>query len=281
MNTRKFFFLAIVNALLLTTAKVKAQDLTQNMIEQINYEGTLMYKLQMMARHSSEYLYDQGNMENLQGYVTYRQFGVYKCIYWNGAYDNLEVIHTFTVADPERPEYMQIDNTPRNLTPYEEMLYDIKMKALLEVRGNPSVFVPSSGAQFNVLFVEGKSTIKAYVISEALVPYTIPLGNHYLLNFTKKGELLGREVLSNTPTQLPAPQTPPAPEEEVVRTFHKIAGEGRPFLTPPDICNLLFYSPQPDVHEHHAASATHISIYKLNDRSLFIVPKNAVEQIKE
>jgi hypothetical protein len=271
---RTFLLFCLIS---LGSATVFAQDIAR-LINEIAYEGVTMYKMDQLVQNSADYIYDQADMSRLRGYVSFKEGETFHCIYWNGAYDNLEVIHHFSTDEPERPELMRAENKKRPLTDLEQKYYDMKMQAITYIRGEPDFFSVPNGLRLNIYFVTTREGIKGYVMPTTTQEDLIPLGNDYVFLFDKNGELQGYDHIHKQYTEIETSKMKSDPGGEI-QTVQSIGNSAVPHITPTEICNLLIYSPQPEVHEHYVISDRFVSIFSLKERSLVIVanpnePKN-------
>ena len=267
-NLRPDIILSLI--ILIITSSVFSQSVNENLVKNISVEGEQLYKLELLTWESSSYIYEHADMSILRGFVAYYEGGAYHCIYWNGAYDNLEVIHTFSVLNPEAIEHMQVDNTPRKLSPHEQILYDTKMQAMLEIRGNPEYFTAPPDALLSVQFIEDKNQLKAYVFPSISGKGIIPLGSDYKMIFNTKSQLLSKSKIHSKYITISTHGEPD--EEGKLKTFQSTKGGSPNYISPTTICNLLLYSNHPEIHEHHVISDRYLSFYLLGTKSLFITP---------
>ncbi len=251
---------------LLSISFLPAQNMSEALTQGLAKEGEILYNLERLTRASAEYLYANGGMTGLRGYLSYEEEGIYKCVYWNGAYDNLGIVYTFSSGNPEISGNLDIDSHERKLTEKEQLLYDIKMEALLYIKSDP-IFKAPEGTQLSLSFVEDKKWIKGYVRPITGDTSFIPLGNDYVFFYTKKGELDYYTQLHPFAriSNIQAPD-----EQGKVVTIQTLSDKKRPYLLPTEICNLLLYSSQKELHVHFLITETYISTYSLKDKSLSI-----------
>ena len=232
--------------------------------------GEILYKQDLLVQQSANYLYQKDAMKGLHGYVAFYDEGVYTCIYWSGAYENLEVVYTFTSPDPEQGDMMKIHNRRRKLNRIEERFYHVKMQALLHIKGHPDFYKVPAGVRLNIHFAEFGDKLHAYVFSGTSVDSMIPIGNDYLMVFDDRGNVQRHQVLRTAYTTLRMNEVEPE-RDGTIKTYHSNKEETLRYIQPTDICNLLLYSPWKAVHEHYVISGRFVSIYSLKDKRLQIL----------
>lgn len=246
-----------------------AQTPAQNILN----EGLNLYKMELLSWDATDYIYEKANMGKLKGYLCYRdKEQVYRCIFWNGAYDNLEVVHSFWSSDPAQLELMKVDNAPRQLTEFEQLLYDIKMRATLEIKGNPEFFTLPADTRFYLLFSEDKININCFVMLKTSRDHVVPLGNDFVMSFNRKGELLSKAPIQKSYVEIRTDAEMATNGEALLETLHSIEGSGRPYISPTDICNLLLFSGKKSQHVHRVFSDSYVSVFSLKDKTLDIIP---------
>jgi len=263
-------FLALI-CLIPSSMIAQKIQLTSKMRTQVVVEGITLYMLETLADASIDYIYDNADSRILKGYVAFEENKVFHCIYWNGAYDNLEVIHSFTTSDPEDPSLLRVNNERRPMTTLERKYYDMKMQALTYIRGDAGTFNAPNGMRLQINFVKANDRIKGFVMPYTSQDSLIPLGNDFIINFTRSGELIDYDVIHTDFQEIDATKSK-FDEDGSWKTVQSLKNNQVPHISPTEICNLLLYSPFPDKHEHYVISDQYVSIFSLKKRSLDIKP---------
>ncbi len=245
-------------------------QVTPKIIQQVAYEGITLFQLEKLVQSSADYIWDNADMRNLKGYVAFKENSVFHCIYWNGAYDNLEVIHAFSTSDPEDDTLLRVSNQRREMNPTEQKYYDMKMQALTYIRGDAEMFNAPNGLRLNIHFIRGNDRIKGFVLPYTIQDSLIPLGNDFIINFTKGGELIDYEAIHTDFQEVDVSKMRPD-SEGMFKTVQSLTKSEVPHISQTEICNLLLYSPYHNVHEHYVVSDQYVSIFNLKNRSLTIV----------
>jgi hypothetical protein len=257
--------------LTLSTFGQPPSQVTSKIRNEVAYEGITLFQLETLVQASADYIWDNADMRSLKGYVAYKEGNTFHCIYWNGAYDNLEVMHSFSTDDPEDPTLLRVTNSKRAMTPVEQKYYDMKMQALTYIKGDSEMFKAPDGLRLNINFIKANDRIKGYVMPYTVQDSLIPLGNDYIINFTKGGELIDYEVIHSDFQEIDVTKLRKDPDG-TIKTVQSLNEDQVPHISQTEICNLLLYSPYHEAHEHYVVSSKFVSIFNLKDRYLIIKP---------
>ncbi|MFK7968869.1 MAG: hypothetical protein AB8F95_00810 [Bacteroidia bacterium] len=264
---RTFFF----TLLIAISSILSAQSLTKEVVQEIATDGETLYMLEMITRSSSDKIYADNAMESLTGYVAYKKDGLYHCVYWKGEGDNRMVMHDFSNLNPNKPEYMNLDGLPRSLNTQEILLSKIKTAAFKSIRGDTEYFKITRGVTLTLHMLEKGNEIHAFLMANQRFENTIPIGNDFRIVYDQLGQMKKRARIRSAFTEIPTDVKPDGNGKII--TAH--INEEKPIIiSPTDICNLLLYSPSPEMHEHHVMSPRFICIYKIGERSLVIKQQN-------
>lgn len=272
MNIPKTVSLCILSLLISLSAFAQPTvQITPKMRIEVAYEGITLYQLETLVQASADYVWDNADMRILKGYVAFKEDDVFQCIYWNGAYDNLEVIHSFSTEDPEDPTLLRVDNQRRAMTPVEQKYYDMKMQALTFIKGDAEMFNAPNGLRLNINFVKANDRIKGYIMPYTTQDSLIPLGNDYIINFTKGGEMIDYDVIHTDFLEIDVTKLR-KDSDGTIKTVQSLENSEVPHISQTEICNLLLYSPYHEAHEHYVVSDQYVSIFNLEKRFLIIKP---------
>jgi hypothetical protein len=271
MNISKIVSLFIISLFFSLSAWGQNIQVTSKMRIEVAYEGITLYQLETLVQASADYIWDNANMGALKGYVAFKEDNIFHCIYWNGAYDNLEVIHAFSTEDPEDPTLLRVNNERREMTPEEQKYYDMKMQALTFIKGDSEMFNAPNGLRLNINFIKASDRIKGYIMPYTTQDSLIPLGNDYIINFTKGGELIDYDVIHADFQEIDMTKMKKDADGNI-KTVQSLNNSQVPHISQTEICNLLLYSPYQEDHEHYVVSDQYVSIFNLKKRFLIIKP---------
>lgn len=272
MNIPKTVSLFLISILFsLTSFAQQKVQITPKMRIEVAYEGITLYQIETLVQASADYIWDNADMRVLKGYVAFKENNVFYCIYWNGAYDNLEVMHAFSTSDPEDATLLRVNNQHRVMTPIEQKYYDMKMQALTFIKGDAEMFNAPNGLRLNINFVKASDRIKGFIMPYTTQDSLIPLGNDYIINFTKGGEMIDYDVIHADFQEIDVTKLK-KDADGTIKTVQSLNNSQVPHISQTEICNLLLYSPYHEAHEHYVVSDQYVSIFYLENKILSIKP---------
>lgn len=237
-------------------------------MEQINEDGTNLYKLSLMTQYSADMMYEKDLMVGMTGYLSYASGGMFYSIYWMGSGESRKVQYRFMAVNPEQKSLIQMGKDNVALTKEEALLADVKSQVLQAVQTDRQFFVrTSTGLGLQVQLLSKGSNIVAYLMPYQTAENTVPIGNDFEMVFNgSSGALRAREVIRETYTAVPVDIEPN--DQGQLITFHDNTLNGPAFISPTDICSLLLYGGNRAGHEHHVISGMYLSIYDVQKREI-------------
>jgi len=210
--------------------------------------------------------------EKLGGYFSYSEGNNHKCVFVDKE-ENPKVLATVVFDDGFVLEASKTDTLSRQLTPLESELFNMRQKALAEIKTD-TLFKHYKNTSLNIIPIISNNKKKVYLLTGPSVTGVVVFGNDYLIEFDKNNKIKSKKALHKNIIPINY-----SDNEDEVSTMHNHLEETGFLPTATDICTLLLYAQYTPWQQHYVISKRYISIWDCNKEELFVMTTEAWEKI--
>ena len=236
-------------------------------------EGLLLYESEKASWHGSD-LFLEKFIDRLKvgGYFSYTDGNNPKCIFVSKE-DSNKVIGTVTFDKTFDLNNATTDLTERQLTDIEKEYFFLREKAFDRI-SNDTIFKHYKNTSYNVVpLISGKEK-KVYVLTASTQNGKVVIGNDYLIEFNKKGEVKKTSRLHKGILSFEYGDK----EKQMVSAMHSHLPEYNEIITPTDICTTMLYQDYTKWENHTVLSKEYVSIWDCEKNELIILTREAWEK---
>lgn len=265
--------------LTLLTVNVFGQKNPMEEAQPIVVEGKLLYKSEMASWYGTDlFLENYKNSDNIGGYFSYNNQGIYKCIFFSNS-DNPKVIGAISFDSTFSTKTAKTDLSEREFTAYENDLYVIRKIALSEVNSD-TLFKTYKNTNLNFIPLISGNEKKVYILTGPQQNGVVIFGNDYLLTFDKNNKLTFKKQLHKNII----PIYFGGKEEEgkqIEGAMYSHLPETGDFITATDICTLMLYEKFAKWKTHNVVSKKYLNIWNCETDQLTVITLDALDKINK
>lgn len=266
----------------LFTLSVLAQNNPTKEAQPIVAEGKLLYKSEMASWYGTDlFLENYKNRQNIGGYFSYTENETTKCIFFSKS-DNPKVIGVISFDNTYNLKTAKIDLEERELSKYENDIYQIRKLALAEIISDNVLFKQYENSNLNLIpLIDGKDK-KVYVLTGPKQSGVVLFGNDYLLTFDKNNKLMLKKQLHKNLIPInyggKDKEGNPLVSEEAMHSHLPETGD---FITATDICTLMLYERFAKWKTHNVVSKKYLNIWNCETNELSVIPMDTIKEIQK
>lgn len=266
----------------LFTLSVLAQNNPTKEAQPIVAEGKLLYKSEMASWYGTDlFLENYKNRQNIGGYFSYTENETPKCIFFSKS-DNPKVIGVISFDNTYNLKTAKIDLEERELSKYENDIYQIRKLALAEIISDNVLFKQYENSNLNLIpLIDGKDK-KVYVLTGPKQSGVVLFGNDYLLTFDKNNKLMLKKQLHKNLIPInyggKDKEGNPLVSEEAMHSHLPETGD---FITATDICTLMLYERFAKWKTHNVVSKKYLNIWNCETNELSVIPMDTIKEIQK
>jgi hypothetical protein len=238
--------------------------------KEIESEGKKLYRSEMASWYGTDIFIKEleRKLPVHNGYFSYEDSLGEKCVFFS-LKQPVRVIATITFDSTLSMKTAKRDTTLRAFTAEEQVLYDIRTKAL-DISNNDSLFETFAHTSLNLIpIVEGKSR-KVYFLTGPESEGLVLFGNDYLLLFDEDNNLVGKHKLHKTLISVEFDKTVQGFSREVSSSHTHLPGTDE-FMTPTDVCTLMLYRRFTPWKLHYVFGKSYVSIWNCETNQLVLM----------
>ena len=263
--------------LVLITISVFGQNNPTEEAKPIVAEGKLLYKSEMASWYGTDlFLEAYPNRENIEGYFSYTENNISKCIFFSKA-ENPKVIGTISFDSTYNVETAKVDLTERDFTNYENEIYIIRELALKEIKSD-TLFKTYKNTNLNIIPLINGNEKKVYILTGPKENGVVIFGNDYLLTFDKNNKLILKKQLHKNIIPIYFGENT-KDKEEIIGAVHNHSLETGDFITATDICTLMLYEKFTKWETYNVISKKYLNIWNCETNSLVVIPNGSFDKI--
>lgn len=268
----------IIIILTLTTLNVFGQKNLTEKANPIVVEGKLLYRAEMASWFGTDlFLENYKDKDNIGGYFSYTENTISKCIFFSKS-ESPNVIGTILFDSTYNINTAKIDLSIRELTKYENELYEIRKIALIEANSD-TLFKTYKNTNLNFIPLIYGNEKRVYVLTGPQQNGVVIFGNDYLLTFDKYNKLtLKKQIHKNIIPIYYGGKEEGSQSEEALHSHLPETGD---FITATDICTLMLYEKFAKWKTHNVVSEKYLSIWNCETDKLSVITLDAVEKINK
>lgn len=241
-------------------------------------EGKLLYRLEKASWYGSDDMLARflSKIDSVGGYVSYE--GSDKKIYtaFFSKFDPERILVRYQFDNVPQVEPINIDSLNTNSTQLEKDLIAINQDARKKVYENKDLFFTFyENTSFNFIPLIKNKEKKVYVLTAPQETGVVIIGNDYVLNYDKKNNFKNKSKIHNSILGLQCKSE--NGEEPIESTFHSHVLDN--YISSTDICTLLLYRDFVEWKKHIVISDKIVSIFNLENESLFTIKRKDWEKI--
>lgn len=260
----------------LLSLNLAAQKTPTELAQPIVDEGKRLYKSEMASWFGTDvFLEIYTNRENIGGYFSYADNGVYKCIFFSSA-EQPKVIGTIAFDSTYNVKTAAKDLTERAFTKTETEYFSIRQLAL-KVINEDTLFKNYKNMSLNLIPMISDGAKKVYVLTGPKENGIVVFGNDYLLTFDNDLNLITKKQLHRNII----PINYDTKEQEGATTMHSHLPETGEFITATDICTLMLYAKFAKWKQHNVVSKMYLNVWNCQADELFVIPMSTIEKINK
>lgn len=267
---------AILILLLFSSTLIYSQNKeTENILN----EGKLLFRIEkgswygtddMLARFKTK-------QDSMGGYLSYKTANnKIKTIFFS-RFNSNKILIRYEFDSIPKPKPTKIDTVNSKASNLEKSLIAIRQDAKNRAYSNntDSFFKFYENTALNFIPVITNKERNVFVLTGPKVSGIVLLGNDYKLSYNKKNEFIKKEKIHNSILQFP--YTSGDKEKPTISTIHSHVTSK--YISSTDICTLLLYKNFVEWNQHIVISKKEVSIFNLEDESLFTMKRKAWEKI--
>ena len=265
----------ILTLLLLSSTLIYSQN---KETERILNEGKLLFRIEKGSWYGTDDMLTRfkTKKDSVGGYLSYETAeDKIKTIFFS-RFDSDKILIRYEFDSLPKPEPIKIDIINHNATDLEKNLISILQDARDRANTNEDKFFSfyeNTSLNFIPLITDKERVV--FVLTGPQVSGIVLLGNDYKLSYNKKNEFKNKEKIHNSILQFP--YTSEDKENPTVSTIHSHIITK--YISSTDICTLLLYKNYVEWNQHIVISKKEVSIFDLENESLFTMKRKAWEKI--
>lgn len=268
MKTAYFLFL-----LFFASLNFFGQTKIEKLKNEVLKEGFLLYESEKASWHGSDlFLAKFTEREKVGGYVSYTDGSNPKCIFISKE-SRQKVIGTITFDKTFDLKTATVDLTERELNDNEKEYFSLRTKAFERISSD-TIFTRYKNTNYNVVPIISGKEKKVYVLTASTENGKVIIGNDYLIEFDKKGEVKKTSRLHKGMLSFDY-----GDDKQSVGPMHSHLPEYSQIITPTDICTTLLYQDYTKWESHYVLSKDYVSIWVCKSRELVIMTREAWEKM--
>lgn len=260
----KQYTLQLLTVMIFFSLKALAQD--PKVYNAIVEEGKALYRSEMASWNGSDLFLEQfgHKRDKIGGYLSYPEGDVTRCVFYDRS-EPVQILASFTFDDTFSTQTVVTDTLPRSLNEEENILFDIRKKAVDAIPGD-SLFLSYKNTNYNLIPLHRNGERKVYILTAPLVNGLIILGNDYVLTFDEQNNLTEkRKIHSNILT------FEIGEDEKSVGGMHSHLPSTGDYITATDICTLMLYARFAGWDTHTVIGPKFTSIWNCKTNSLVVI----------
>ncbi|UOK41711.1 MULTISPECIES: hypothetical protein [Flavobacterium] len=249
-------------------AQSKIEKLKENTLK----EGLLLYQSEKASWHGTDLFLEQyKNESNVGGYVSYTDGDSPKCVFVSKN-DKTIVIGTISFDKSFDLSKAKIDLSERKVNSLEQDYLNLRTKTI-EALQTDTIFKYYENTSYNIVpLITGKEK-KAYVLTASKENGKVIIGNDYLINFNKNGDLKKTSRLHKGMLAFDYGK------KDMLGIMHNHLPGYNEIFTPTDICTMMLYQTQAGWEKNHVVSKKYVSIWDCKKNDLVVLTMEAWEKI--
>lgn len=266
--------LLTVTLLVLSSASGFGQDKIEKLKNEVVREGFLLYESEKASWHGTDLFLEKfTDRTKIGGYASYTDGDNPKCIFVSKD-DKTKVIGTMTFDKNFDLKTATTDLTERQLTNTEKEYITLREKAFERIY-NDTIFKLYKNTNFNVVPLISDKESKVYVLTASTENGKVVIGNDYLIEFNKKGEVKKTSRLHKSMLSFDFGDK----EKQMISAMHSHLPEYNEIMTPTDICTTMLYQDYTKWENHTVLSKKYVSIWDCEKKQLVVHTREAWEKI--
>lgn len=242
-------------------------------------EGRMLYQLEAAGwRATDRMIMNQGaRRDSVGGYVAFKDGENLRVITYN-KFDSSVVMSVFVMNRELDEGSMIVDNVSRKAQPREQVLINLRIRALRDVAFDTTHFYKHyRNTHFNLIPIIDDTSRRVYVMTTIEQGVVMPIGNDYLLKYSPSLTLVERKKLHQSfiPIDLLHQDTL---SNDPDLTWHRHADGGDPLPTATDICALLLYTKNAAWHKHGIITSQWYMLFDRTANSFDFLPRAEAER---
>lgn len=249
-----------------------AQSKIDKLKEHTLQEGVLLYQSEKASWHGTDlFIGKYKNAADIGGYVSYTEGDIPKCVF-TSKNDKTLVIGTVSFNKSFDLSKAKIDLTERKANALEQEYLNLRSK-VVEAFQTDTIFKYYKNTGLNIVpLITGKEK-RAYVLTASKENGKVIIGNDYLINFDKKGNLTKSSKLHKGMLSFDYGK------KDQAGIMHSHLPEYSEIFTPTDICTMMLYQEQAGWDKNHVVSKNYISIWDCKKNELLVLTMEAWEKM--
>ena len=265
--TLSIFALSVFTSFGQKIEKVKAEVLK---------EGLLLFQSEKASWHGGDLFLEKFTDKNkIGGYVSYSDGDNPKCIFI-AKDDKNKVIGTVTFEKTFDLGKATTDLTQRQLTNTEKDYMMLREKAFDRI-SNDTIFKHYKNTNFNIVPIISGKDKRVYVMTATNENGKVIIGNDYLIEFNKNGEVRKSSRLHKGLLEFEYGDK----DKQIVGAMHSHLPEYNEIITPTDICTTMLYQDYTKWERHTVLSKEYVSIWDCKTNNLTVITREAWEKISK
>jgi len=243
---------------------------SQNKVEKarasIVAEAHILYRSEMASWYGSDIFMEKfpQKTQNIGGYFSYTEGNVSKCVFFSKD-ENPKTLGVISFDSTYNVKSAIVDETERELNPYERDLCEMRKKTLELVSQNKdTIFKFYKKSNYNIIPVVINKQKKVYILTGSLENGIFIIGNDYEIKFNKKNEVTHVDKIHK------GMLTFKSEKDSAATTHNHLIGKSE-FITSTDLCTFMLYSKFGSWESHMVVSKDYISIWDCKTKNLVIM----------
>lgn len=265
----------IIALLLLSSSLTYSQN---KETKKILNEGKLLFRMEKGSWYGTDHMLARfkTKKDSVGGYISYEAADNKINTIFFSRFDSDKILIRYVFDSLPKPEPLKIDTLDHNATDLEKNLISIRQDARDRAYANEDKFFSFyDNTSLNFIPVINDKERSVFVLTGPQLSGVVLLGNDYKLSYDKKNEFKKKEKIHNSILQFP--YTSGDKENPTVSTIHShVISE---YISSTDICTLLLYKNYVEWNQHIVMSEKEVSIFDLENESLFTMKRKAWEKI--
>jgi hypothetical protein len=244
-------------------------------------ESLYLYQLEKASWLASDLMVSKYPKAKIEGYVSYRDNNHYTAIFYASADQNYTIVKSFRFDSTFNKTTVVISENERPATDREKKLIELRTKAALEILAPPQLFEMYDKISLNIEVLEmPDGSYKVYGLSGTTEPGYVPLGNDFMIEYSKDLQIGPREKLHNSFFPLDM-NGKTLKDMKKFTPMHTHVDKFSPYITATDICQVLLYSDLYDYRYELVISDKYLSIFFIKEKQLKIFKVKDEEELLE
>ncbi len=249
-----------------------AQNKIEKLKENTYKEGLLLYQSEKASWHGTDlFLEKYKNKSNIGGYVSYTDGDSPKCIFVSKNNKTL-VIGTITFDKSFDLSKAKIDLSERKVNSLEQDYLNLRTKTAETIQTD-TIFKYYKNTGYNIVPLITEKEKKTYVLTASKENGKVIIGNDYLINFDKNGNVKKTSRLHKGMLVFDYSG------KDLSGIMHSHLPEYSEIITPTDICTMMLYQEQAGWETNHVISKKYVSIWDCKKNDLVVLTMEAWEKI--